>query len=133
RGVELTTQVDAAGVAGDAGRLGQVVDNLLSNAIKFTPEDGQVSVELTNGGGEATLVIRDTGMGVPEDEGDRLFGKFFRASTVLDQKIPGVGLGLSICKAIVEGHGGEIAIASSEGDGTTVTVTLPATAAAVAA
>ena len=79
------------------------------------------------------LVVRDTGMGVPADEVERLFGKFFRASTVPDQKIPGVGLGLSICKAIVEGHGGEIAIVSSEGDGTTVTVTLPATAAAIAA
>ena len=133
RAIEVTTRVDAAAVAGDAGRLGQVVDNLLSNAIKFTPENGSVSVELTTDSGEARLVVSDSGMGIPEAEIERLFGKFFRASAVLDQAIPGVGLGLSICKAIVDGHGGRIAIESGEGEGTTVTVTLPATATALAA
>jgi PAS domain S-box-containing protein len=133
RGVELTVDIDPAGVAGDAARLGQLVDNLLSNAIKFTPASGAVAVELTNAGGEASLVVRDTGIGIPAGELDRLFVKFFRASTVLDQKIPGVGLGLAICKSIVEGHGGTIAIDSSEGGGTTVTVTLPATATVLAA
>ena len=74
-------------------------------------------------GDTARLVVRDTGVGIPEDEAQRLFERFFRASTA--QNIQGTGLGLSIAKTIVEAHGGTISFQSSEGVGTTFTVDLP--------
>ena len=69
--------------------------------------------------------MRDTGIGIPEDEQDRLFERFFRSSTATERAIPGVGLGLTISRAIVEAHGGTIAFESEEGRGTTFTVELP--------
>jgi signal transduction histidine kinase len=117
-GCDAATQLWA-----DAPRLTQVVDNLLSNAVKFTPEGGDVYVTLAASGGLAHLEVRDTGVGIPEDEAGRLFERFFRASTA--QNIQGTGLGLSITKSIVEAHGGTISVRSKVGAGTTVTVDLP--------
>jgi signal transduction histidine kinase len=108
----------------DASRLAQVVDNLLSNAVKFTPEDGDAFVTVASGE-TAHLEVRDTGVGIPTDEADRLFERFFRASTA--RNIPGTGLGLSITKTIVEAHGGTISFHSSVGVGTTFTIDLPVT------
>lgn len=107
----------------DGSRLAQVVDNLLSNAVKFTPEGGDVFVTAATSGETTHLEVRDTGVGIPEEEAKRLFERFFRASTA--QNIQGTGLGLSITKAIVEAHGGTISVHSSVGIGTTVTVDLP--------
>jgi signal transduction histidine kinase len=123
--VELQLHIsDASSVlCGDGSRLTQVVDNLLSNAVKFTPEDGDVFVTVASSGETAQLEVRDTGVGVPEDEAGRLFERFFRASTA--QNVQGTGLGLSITKAIVEAHGGTISFNSSAGVGTTFTVGLP--------
>jgi signal transduction histidine kinase len=114
----------------DASRLAQVVDNLLSNGVKFTPEGGEVFVAVATSDETAHLEVRDTGVGIPEDEAARLFERFFRASTA--QNIQGTGLGLAITKEIVEAHDGTISVRSSVGVGTTVTVDLPlATAPAV--
>ena len=107
----------------DRSRLAQVVDNVLSNAVKFTPEGGDVSVAVSTSGETTRFEVRDTGVGIPEDEAGRLFERFFRASTA--QNIQGTGLGLSITKSIVEAHGGTISVQSSVGVGTTVTVDLP--------
>jgi signal transduction histidine kinase len=107
----------------DANRLGQVFDNLISNAIKFTPERGRVKVTL--GSDEGTVVARvcDTGLGIPPGEQSRLFERFFRSTSTRD--VPGTGLGLTIVRAIVQGHGGEITCDSTIGEGTTFTFTLP--------
>jgi signal transduction histidine kinase len=71
------------------------------------------------------IEVADTGLGIADNEQGRLFERFFRTSSATAQAIPGVGLGLSISKAIVEGHGGTIAVASREGHGTTFTIELP--------
>jgi PAS domain S-box-containing protein len=112
-------------IAGDHDRLAQVLDNLISNAVKFTPEGGTVSVRLAVDNGEAALEVRDTGVGIPAAEQDRLFERFYRATTATERAIPGVGLGLTIAKAIVEVHGGNLDFESVEGSGTTFTVRLP--------
>jgi PAS domain S-box-containing protein len=107
----------------DRSRLAQVVDNLLSNAVKFTPEGGDVFLTVSASGDTAHLEVRDTGVGIPEDDAKRLFERFFRASTA--QNIQGTGLGLSIAKTIVEAHGGAISVRSRAGVGTTFCVDLP--------
>jgi signal transduction histidine kinase len=112
-------------IEGDADRLGQLVDNLVGNALKFTPAGGRVTVALRNGGDAARLSVTDTGIGIPPAEQARLFDRFYRASTAVEQEIPGIGLGLSICQAIAEGHGGRIEVTSEVGRGTTFLVTLP--------
>jgi signal transduction histidine kinase len=142
-GVEVTVDVPADGlvVPGDAVRLGQACDNLVSNAVKFTPAGGRVGLALraawqTPDGvvsdeerpgsvPVARLSVSDTGMGIPAGEQEQLFTRFFRASTARRNAVPGVGLGLSITKAITTAHGGTLNLASTEGEGTTFTLTLP--------
>jgi PAS domain S-box-containing protein len=130
-------------VPGDAVRLGQACDNLVSNAVKFTPSGGTVTLSLRAGwrlpdgtvtdadvpGAEpvARLAVRDTGVGIPAGEQAELFTRFFRASTARRNAVPGVGLGLTITKAITTAHDGTLDVVSAEGAGTTFTLTLPRT------
>jgi signal transduction histidine kinase len=126
-------------VRGDATRLGQACDNLVSNALKFTPRDGEVSVSLsskrsTDGFSPRAVVrVSDTGVGIPSDEMDKLFGRFFRASTATRDAIPGVGLGLTITRAIVVAHGGEITVDSVVGAGTAFSMAFPVAVPAIGA
>jgi PAS domain S-box-containing protein len=110
---------------GDPVRLGQVCDNLISNAIKFTPRGGTVTVVLEKTATDAVITVSDTGMGIAESELDQLFSRFFRATTATRNAVPGVGLGLTITKAIVTAHHGEMGVSSEEGVGTEFSVTLP--------
>lgn len=112
-------------VRGHRLRLVQVLDNLISNALKFTPSGGRVDVRLSSVDGAAVLEVRDTGLGISEDDQHQLFERFFRSSEAMKNAIPGTGLGLTISKAIVERHGGRIELESSKGVGTTVRVRLP--------
>lgn len=109
----------------DAGRIGQALDNLLSNAIKFTPRGGQVTTTVRPVDGGVELSVRDTGVGIPEDEQGMLFTRFFRASTATRNAVPGVGLGLTITRAIVLAHGGTMDVSSQEGVGTEFRFVLP--------
>ncbi|MEP9364127.1 ATP-binding protein [Nocardioides sp. CN2-186] len=115
---------------GDRDMLERVVINLVSNAVKFTPEGGHVAVSLSVRTGSVVLEVTDTGIGIPLQEQDRLFTRFFRSSLAQEQAIPGSGLGLSIAHAIVEQHGGSMSVESEPGEGTTFRVTLPVLAAA---
>jgi signal transduction histidine kinase len=126
-GITIIEEVlDATPVTyGDAVRLGQVCDNLISNAIKFTPQGGTVTVSLARTERDAVITVRDTGMGIPESELDQLFARFFRASTATRNAVPGVGLGLTITKAIVTAHHGAMEVISEEGVGTEFRVTIP--------
>ena len=127
RGISLTSSVETAPfVNGDRVRIGQVIDNLVSNALKFTPKGGRVEVHASAKRGVARIEVSDNGMGISEVEQEQLFERFFRTTRAQDDAIPGVGLGLSITKAIVEAHGGRISVQSVEGEGTTFRVDLPA-------
>jgi len=111
---------------GDGVQLDRVLANLLGNAVKFTPAAGTVSVHAEATDGEAVLVVADTGMGIPAEEQQALFVRFFRATNAIRQAVPGTGLGLAICRKIVDNHGGTIDVDSTENVGTTITVRLPA-------
>ncbi len=126
-GVTLSAELpdERVVVRGDTVRLGQSIDNLVSNAVKFTPAGGSVTVSLRRDGDHALVAVRDTGIGIPAVELGQLSTRFFRASTATRHAVPGVGLGLTITKAIVTAHGGSIGIESEEGVGTTISLRLP--------
>lgn len=125
-GITLTTHIEkSVKIRGDSARLGQACDNFISNALKFTPKGGEVTVTVSTDDSYATVAVRDTGMGIAASELDKLFSRFFRASTAMRNAVPGVGLGLVITKAIVTAHGGELGVTSEEGKGTVFTMTLP--------
>ncbi|VTR77841.1 sensor histidine kinase [Cellulomonas hominis] len=126
-GVRLDLDVPDAPVPlrADPGRLAQVCDNLVSNALKLTPAGGSVTVRVTSGVDHVRIAVADTGLGIPADEVDRLFGRFFRTSTATRNAVPGVGLGLAITRSIVVAHGGAMEVASVEGEGATFTAVLP--------
>ncbi|MDP9261929.1 MAG: PAS domain-containing sensor histidine kinase [Actinomycetota bacterium] len=129
RSITLTCSTESLPPAsGDRLRIGQVIDNLISNALKFTPAGGTVDVRAYPHGSAARIEVADSGMGISEDEQTQLFERFFRTARAQEEAIPGVGLGLSISKAIVEGHNGRISVRSVEGVGTTFFVDLPAIA-----
>jgi PAS domain S-box-containing protein len=126
KGVELSLVAEPVGsLIGDRVRIGQLLDNFVSNAIKFTPVGGSVTVRLAQTNGAAVLEVADTGMGIPADEQERLFERFFRSSTATAQAIQGTGLGLTISKAIADAHGGRITFTSVENEGTTFRIELP--------
>ena len=118
-------------VLGDAGYLERAVTNLLTNAIKFTPDGGRISTQVglvTEGpdaGSACFLAVSDTGIGIPPDELEDVFVRFFRSSNVRADAIQGTGLGLAIVRSIVEAHQGRIDVRSEPGSGTTFTITLP--------
>jgi signal transduction histidine kinase len=126
-GIQLVQKLPdgPAVVHGDPVRLGQAVDNLISNAIKFTPRGGTVTLALEVTPDKAVITVRDTGMGIAESELDKLFSRFFRATTATRNAVPGVGLGLTITKAIVTAHHGEMGVESEEGVGTCFSMSLP--------
>jgi PAS domain S-box-containing protein len=126
KGVTLTLATGPLGLlAGDRARLAQLLDNLVSNGIKFTSSGGRVDVRIRGVRGNAVVEVRDTGMGIPAEEQEHLFERFYRTSKATEQAIPGTGLGLAISKAIVHAHGGRITLASEDGAGTTFSVSLP--------
>jgi signal transduction histidine kinase len=128
----LQPAAGAVQVAGDASQIRQVLGNLLDNAIRFTPSGGLVTVSIGIDGErrEAILTVADTGCGIDEEHVGRVFDRFYKtdASRTHGDTVRGGGLGLSICRSIVERHGGTIDVTSTAGRGTTFTVRLPAKA-----
>ena len=111
-------------VLADATRLQQVAANLIDNAVKYTPAGGRVDVEVVREDGRALLRVRDTGIGIPADELPRIWDRLFRGDTSRAER--GLGLGLSLVKAIVEAHGGTVDVRSEPGRGSAFTVALRA-------
>jgi len=124
KGVTLAISAgDDVAVTADRTRLEQVAANLIDNAVKYTPAGGRVDVDVERAGGHAILRVRDTGQGIPPDELSRIFDRLFRGDRSRAER--GLGLGLSLVKAIVEAHGGTVQVASESGRGSTFTVRLP--------
>jgi PAS domain S-box-containing protein len=111
----------------DPDRISEVLTNLLGNAIKFTPTNGTVTLSLQRNGTQWVKVsVADTGPGIPSEEANRIFDKFYQVTQAEKQKAVGTGLGLSITKALVEMHGGKIWLESGGGRGSIFSFTLPA-------
>ncbi|HWP24109.1 MAG TPA: ATP-binding protein [Candidatus Binatia bacterium] len=128
RKISLRGTVDSAlpPVDADPRRLDQVLNNLISNAIKFTPEGGEVEVAAASAGhDQARLSVRDNGEGIAPEEIGQIFEKYRQGGNVRQAKEKGTGLGLVICKMIVEAHGGRIWAESEPGRGSVFYVSLP--------
>ena len=112
-------------VYGDPDRLAQVIGNLLSNAIKYSPDGGKVEVTAAEIRGDAWVWVRDTGLGIPREQQQQLFTKFFRGEAARARGIRGTGLGLVLSRQILQAHDGEIGFESEEGRGSTFWIRLP--------
>lgn len=109
----------------DVEKMRLVIQNLIDNAMRYTPAGGQVTVSLNNGKKEIEVSVKDTGIGIPKSQQQRVFTKFFRGANVIKIDTEGTGLGLFIAKNIIEAHGGKIWFESAENKGTTFYLTLP--------
>ncbi|MDE3193841.1 MAG: PAS domain-containing sensor histidine kinase [Chloroflexota bacterium] len=111
-------------VLADPRRTAQVLSNLIANASKYAPESTAVTVSTASADGAVEIIVSDEGPGIPEDERGRLFQPFFRSREVREAA-GGVGLGLTICRAIVQAQGGDIRIESTRDSGTSIHFTIP--------
>ncbi|PTL82940.1 ATP-binding protein [Vitiosangium sp. GDMCC 1.1324] len=135
KGLTLKAQmppVVQARVVADREKLRQVVVNLLANAVKFTPTGGKVDVRLSELGNQLELglagyriEVEDSGVGIPEDQRERIFQSFYQVDDSPTREYGGAGLGLAIVKSYVEGHGGQVAVTSELGRGSCFRVVLP--------
>ncbi|EFH88104.1 PAS domain S-box protein [Ktedonobacter racemifer] len=112
-------------LVGDKDRLGQVFTNLISNAIKYSPGAEMVEMDLDASPETAIIRVHDHGLGIPQEQCDKIFERFYRATGPKQKAIPGLGMGLYIVAEIVKRHGGAITVDSEVGKGSTFTVTLP--------
>ena len=116
-------------IVADRQRLGQVLLNLVRNAIAYTPTGGIVSISLRpEGADKVVLSVADTGIGIPQEDLDRIFERFYRTDASRARTSGGFGLGLAIVRDLVRAMGGEIAVTSTVGEGSTFAVTLQAAA-----
>jgi len=127
KGVRLSLENDSPSILvnGDEELIKRMILNLLDNAVKYTPAGGEVSLELSQENGNAEIVVRDTGIGIPDSAQPRVFDRFFRVDKARARTIGGAGLGLSIAQWIAEVHSGSIALTSTPNQGSTFTVVLP--------
>jgi signal transduction histidine kinase len=122
--VELSSDVGSLKpFQGDRRRLHRVLANLVDNAIKYSPSGGRVHVAASANKGRLEIRVEDTGVGIPEADLPRIFERFYRADK--SRHLPGNGLGLSLVRAIVRAHGGDVVVVSEEGHGSVFTIMLP--------
>ncbi|MCJ8010804.1 HAMP domain-containing histidine kinase [Paenibacillus sp. KQZ6P-2] len=124
--LNIHLELPKTAIHADEDLLSQVWLNIFSNSIKFTPEGGDISIELQSGHGEIGVVFRDTGIGIAEEDRKRVFERFYMADKSHNREAGGSGLGLAIVKRVVELHDGWVEIDIAAGKGTAVTVFLPA-------
>lgn len=122
--LSVTLPTDLPTIAADRNSLSEVIANLVDNAIKYSREGGQVLVTAAVDGDSVRLSVQDFGMGIPASVVGNLFGKFYRSHRS-KHAVAGTGLGLYISKAIIESHGGQIALTSHEGEGSTFSFSVP--------
>ena len=124
--LKLDAGDDSAVALADEDKLRQVLVNLLDNAVKYSPDGGEVAVELGSAPGLVTVTVRDCGLGIPPGEQDRIFEKFYRLDPALTRGVGGSGLGLYISRELVARMGGRMSVRSRPGEGAAFTVELPA-------
>jgi signal transduction histidine kinase len=124
KSIRVTTAVPSnLIVRADRNRLRQVLVNLLDNAIKYTPSGGRVEISAKSGGDEVVITVKDTGEGIPTEEVPRIWERLYRGDKSRSQR--GLGLGLSLVRAIINAHGGGIEVQSTVGKGSNFTIHLP--------
>ncbi len=121
--VAIGLKGDRVKVHGDRERLTEAIKNIVDNAIKYNRPGGRVDMEVKKEDGCAVIIVRDTGMGIPQDRLGRIFERFYRVEE--DRKVGGTGLGLSIAKTIIDAHRGRIEVESEPGVGTTFRIVMP--------
>lgn len=125
KGVELTANLsEPVHVAGDRNRLAQAIANLLDNAVKYTPAGGQVVIAAGTTDGAARVTVTDTGIGISLDDLPHIWDRLYRGDRSRSER--GLGLGLSLVKAIALAHGGRVSVESTPGRGSVFTLHLPA-------
>ena len=112
-------------VEADAVHVANVLNNLIENAIKYSGEHVDIEIKAALKGKELWLTVSDNGIGIPYSEKDKVFAKFYRGSNIPDKNIPGIGLGLSYVKLIIEAHKGKVSLMSDVGKGTSVMLLIP--------
>ncbi len=125
RGLEMVVLGEAAVISGDRKRLHQAVYNLVSNAVKYTGDRGKVTITVRRTEQGASISVEDSGIGIVESELPFIFERFYRTDSSRSRKTGGSGIGLTIVKAIVKAHNGNIEVTSRQGKGSCFTVTLP--------
>jgi signal transduction histidine kinase len=127
KSIRLLRNFDAnlPAIMGDADLLSRVFGNLVSNALKYSAAGTDVSVSIRGSDGQMRVAIEDHGYGIPPEDIDRIFEKFYRVPRLQDADVPGTGLGLTFVREIVELHGGTVRVRSSPGAGSVFTVYLP--------
>lgn len=123
--MKLIPELPPTHCPGDAQRLGQVLTNLLTNAITYNQPGGEVRLSLAMQNGLVLITVADTGPGISEEAAPHVFKRFYRADKARAHTPGNAGLGLAICKSIIEAHGGMISFTTQPGQGTQFTVQLP--------
>lgn len=113
-------------IIGDKDGIEQVLLNIISNAIKYTGKKGIIDIKAYHSEGKVTINVKDNGMGIPKEDLDRIFERFYRVDKARSRELGGTGLGLSIAKQIINAHGGDILIKSVYNEGTCVEIIIPA-------
>jgi signal transduction histidine kinase len=125
KSIAIESRSESVKVLGDETRLRQVIANLLDNAIKYTNNGGHIQVRVAERGNRGLLQVSDDGIGIPGEALPHIFERFYRADKARSRSSGGVGLGLSIVKAICSAHSGEVSVTSTIGKGTTLSVEFP--------
>jgi len=123
--ISASYEMESEWIEADMVHVANVVNNLIENAIKYSIQQVDIEIKAALKGKQLHLTISDNGIGIPYSEQEKIFAKFYRGSNFSDKNIPGIGLGLSYVKLIVEAHKGKISLLSEIEKGTTVTLCLP--------
>lgn len=123
--ITLSLSKDIAPIRGEHNDVERVLTNILTNAIKYTPDFGTISIQGKNYANRVIITVEDTGVGIPPEDINRIFERFYRVEKGRSRAMGGTGLGLSICQEIMEAMGGRISISSTHGEGTMVRLSFP--------
>jgi signal transduction histidine kinase len=125
KGIMMSYSLPDTWINGDSSLLYSVWENLLTNAIKYNNENGNIEIDLIDSGSSVEVTVKDSGIGLEQEQLKRIFDRFYRADTSRTRSLEGTGLGLSIVQSIVQLHHGKVEALSQKGQGTTIKVTLP--------